>query len=131
MDNETLKKLALAVLSVKKDFSVYQTIREMTSVPPFGLGYPSDNAVSNYYLGEHISREEIARVTKAVGSIGIEPENTRIRKKEENSVRIYEVLQASVETSDSFRTVHSDAPNEEIRIIPGDHAVELAKTCFQ
>lgn len=116
---------------MKSDFPVDDTIEAMKSVPPFGLGYPSDNAVSNYYPGARISKEEIARVTKAVGAVGIEPENTRIRKIEENSLRIFEVLQASIETDDKVETVKSDAPNEEIRLVRGDHAIELGKICSQ
>lgn len=113
------------------DFPVDDTIKAMVSVPPSGLGYPSDNSVSNYYLGAQTSKEEIARVTKAVGAMGIEPENTRIRKIEDNGLRIFEVLQASIETDDKVETVKSDSPNEEIRLIRGDHAIELGKICSQ
>ena len=62
----------------KGDFPVDDTIKAMAAVPPFGLGFPSDNAVSvsNYYLGARMSQEQIARVTKAVCSTGVEPENT-------------------------------------------------------
>lgn len=116
---------------MKSDFPVDDTIKAMKSVPPFSLGYPSDDSISNYYLGARISKEEIARITKAVGAMGIEPENTRIRKIEDNGLSIFEVLQASIETDGKVETVKSDAPNEEIRLIHGDHAIELGKICSQ
>ena len=128
---ENLEKLAKAVIESRNDFPVDETIRAMTTVPPFGLGYPSENAVSNYYLGARISREEIARVTKAVGSIGVEPENTRIRKIEEDGMRIFEVLQASVEAESESKPVPTEASDENIRLVSGDHTVELGKICLQ
>jgi dipeptidyl-peptidase-3 len=75
--------------------SLANTIVEgMTTVPPYGLGYPSDTALSNYYPRNRISHDEIAVVGRVLQKHGIEPENTRIRKTTQHGKVIYEVLQA-------------------------------------
>jgi len=103
----------------------------MLALPPYGLGLPSDNAISNYYLGNRITREEIAHATKAAGRCGIEPENTRIRKSVEGVNTTFEILQASVETGVRDVVGTEDGGTTKIRLINGDHAEELAKICFQ
>ena len=128
---ENLVKLARVALPQGSDFESHfgSMLKSMTDEHPSGLGYPSDNGTSNYYLGERISREEIASVTKVAGAHGIEPENTRIRKIEGNGQKIYEVLQASIEMRNEH--IPSEIPNAQIRVVSGDHSSELTKICYQ
>jgi dipeptidyl-peptidase-3 len=105
--------------------------KAMTSFRPYRLGFPSDRAQSNYYLGAGIRRNEIANVTRVMEVHGIEEENTRIRKFVDQHGVIFEVLQASVETG-VYQLHDSDGdPRVEIRIVEGDHGKELSKICAQ
>jgi dipeptidyl-peptidase-3 len=103
--------------------------KAMVSLPPDGLGFPTENAISNYYLGERISREEISDVTKTMKKHGIEPENTRIRKNVTGGRVSFDVLQASVESEKAVLDKKEGHP--EIRLVRGDHSIELERICFQ
>ena len=103
----------------------------MVALPPHRLGFPSDNAVSGYYLGDRVSREEIAHVTKVATSHGIKPENTRLRKTLEGSQTIFEILEASVETGARDLASMEDGGTTKIRLVNGDYAEDLAKICLQ
>ena len=100
----------------------------MIILPPYSLGFPGESTISNYYLGEPISKEEITRVNKTLADAYIEPENTRIRKSHANERWFFEVLQASVERES---TTIRDALSEEFSLVRGDHSVELMKICHQ
>ena len=51
------------------------------AVPPYSLGFASDNTQSEYYLGEKkMTSEEIRTVSQITEQHGLYPENTRIRK---------------------------------------------------
>jgi len=96
---------------------------------PSGLGFPSDVAHSSYYAGElHISREEIAAVSKTLQDKSISLENTRISKKFSEDKVVFDVLQGSGTVHGQPRELQG--PNSEfIRIIQGDHSRELSLIC--
>ncbi|PGH27211.1 hypothetical protein AJ80_01168 [Polytolypa hystricis UAMH7299] len=98
-------------------------------VPPFNLGYPSNNAQSRYYTGtELISQQEIAKVSEAMDKHSIGPENTRIRKLVADGKPIYQLLQAAAETGVPSNNLHELADG--IFLVRGDHSEELSKVCF-
>ncbi|KAF2850392.1 peptidase M49, dipeptidyl-peptidase III [Plenodomus tracheiphilus IPT5] len=125
----TLKKI-LGVFPTTRTISTDDTLESMVALPPFGLGLPSSNTISNYYLGARITRDEIAYVTKAVCELGIEPENTRVRKIIDGSKPIFEVLQASIEAGAPKILTSGKYKEGDIRLVQGDHAEELAIICF-
>lgn len=96
---------------------------------PSGLGFPSNVAQSSYYPGNlQISREEIAAVSKTLEKTSIYPENTRIRKTILEDRVVFDVLQASTILDSQPRELQG--PNSEtIRIIRGDHSLELSRIC--
>jgi dipeptidyl-peptidase-3 len=100
------------------------------TTPPFGLGYPSETSQSNYYLGTHVTREEIANVSRVLEKAGIEPENTRIRKHVAGDREIFDVLQAAAKSSKENIT-QSTEWNINVRLVRGDHAAEMAAICIQ
>lgn len=103
----------------------------MTSLPPYGLGFPSETASSNYYLSERFTREEIAAVSKELERHGLELENTRLRKVHEEESVYIEVLQASIET-DSANTGKGGLQwKTRICIVGGDHVTEMTEICSQ
>jgi dipeptidyl-peptidase-3 len=102
----------------------------MTMIPPYALGFPSEQSQSCYYPGpEIITREETAVVSQALEARGILPENTRVRKINGPHVPRYEVLQASVDQDTN--AVEFFLPNSRalVRIRRGDHSEELEKIC--
>ncbi|KAL5330146.1 hypothetical protein ACEPPN_003671 [Leptodophora sp. 'Broadleaf-Isolate-01'] len=107
-------------------------IGQMLAVPPFTLGYPGENTMSNYYPGdERITREEITTVSKVMDKLSVEPENTRVRKCAEQGKISFKVLQASVETTPVANMKDSDEISPEILLVRGDHAEELSKICSE
>jgi len=96
---------------------------------PSSLGYPSDVAHSSYYPGElHISREEIAAVSRTLLEKSISLENTRISKKFSGDKVVFDVLQGSGTVQSQPRELQG--PNSEfIRIFQGDHSRELSLIC--
>ncbi|CAN9409337.1 unnamed protein product [Alternaria alternata] len=93
--------------------------------PPFGLGYPSETLISNYYPDAHVTREEIAYVSKVLDKAGIEPENTRVRKCVDADGTHFEVLQAAVMTSRE-EIAQATKSDPGVYLVRGDHATELA-----
>jgi dipeptidyl-peptidase-3 len=70
----------------------------MLSVPPYGLGFPSETAQSAYYMADTaITRDDIATISRVLEEHSIFPEDTRIRKVTTLDTVIYEVPQASIE----------------------------------
>ncbi len=99
-------------------------------MPPYGLGFPSDEAQSAYYPGQCINtQEEIASVSRTLEEHSVFPENTRIRKVERPQSLMFEVLQASVELDPLPVELLIPKSGETIRILRGDHSKELAKIC--
>lgn len=105
---------------------------EITSVPPYSLGFPSKDAQSAYYPGDDkLQRDEIAKVSHIVEQHKVFPENTRIRKEESSTGElIYTVLQASTSVD-----VHGPSDRSygsaDMRVIlqQGDHKDELRRIC--
>lgn len=78
--------------------ALYQEISQsIYAIPPFSLGYPSETTQTTYYLGDGITEQDIAAVSKALEKNSIFPENTRIRISENGGD--FDVLLASVDTS--------------------------------
>ncbi|KAJ3796999.1 aflatoxin-detoxifizyme [Lentinula aff. detonsa] len=89
------------------------------------IGKRSEGHVSNYYLGEVISDEEVKDVQAAAENIGIDVLNTRVRK---NGPRDFTLLVASAQAKHS--AIH-DIPIESgkfrLTVEYGDHAAPLKK----
>lgn len=96
------------------------------ATPPYSLGFPGDVSQSSYYLGERISREEIALVSQALDAASIFPENTRIEKLRPN---VYQVLQASIDSTGALQRVDVPDPSIEVHLVRGDHAADLKRMC--
>ncbi|PVH81243.1 dipeptidyl peptidase III [Cadophora sp. DSE1049] len=114
MSVEALQKIAHVVPD--GNTALERIIGQMLSVPPFSLGYPGKNTMSNYYPGdERITREEIATVAKCV----------------EQGKISFKVLQASVETTPVANMKDGDEIGPGILVVRGDHAEELSKICSE
>jgi dipeptidyl-peptidase III len=109
-----------------------EVVKSMMSRPPFSLGFPSEQAQSAYYPGDqHISRDEIALVSRALEERSIYPENTRIRKMHLTEPPVFEVLQASVESEGLTQEFRLPDSKGVVRIVCGDHSKELALICSE
>ncbi|KAI4188464.1 MAG: hypothetical protein L6R41_002143 [Letrouitia leprolyta] len=107
--------------------ALFTSIAEpMFSPQPSSLGFPTEQTQSAYYPGEaRVNSEEVAYVSQIMEQNGIHPENTRIRKIYEDGKVVFEVLQASVETSDATKVLQTQDPQGSIRIVKVDHSQEL------
>lgn len=102
----------------------------MVTVPPYGLGFPSDTAQSAYYPGDSIiTHDEIAAVSRLLERHSIFPENTRIRKVFSREARTFEVLQASIEQDTELAVLELPTLGATVKVKRGDHSKELAKIC--
>ena len=102
----------------------------MLTVPPYGLGFPSDSAQSAYYPGDSIiTQDEIAAVSRLLEKHSILPENTRIQKVSSPEADAFEVLQASIEQATELAVSQLPALGTVIKLKPGDHSEELLKIC--
>ncbi|KAF1738926.1 putative dipeptidyl peptidase 3 [Beauveria bassiana] len=116
---DVLQKVATISAAATERLSTI--MQPLLAVPPFGLGYSTDNAASAYYPGtERISHEEVAKVSKVMAAHAIEPENTRLQKFVVGEKPLYHVLQASVETDERPQRLAND-----VYLVRGDHAKEL------
>ncbi|KAI1331974.1 peptidase family M49-domain-containing protein [Xylariaceae sp. FL0255] len=98
----------------------------MFAVPPYSLGL-SKTAQSSYYVGEEITKDEIANVTQILDAHSIHPENTRIKKTGSQS---FEVLQASVDVEAApKKLLSSHNPSLQVHLVGGDHAADLRNVC--
>ncbi|KAK3389922.1 dipeptidyl peptidase III [Podospora didyma] len=90
---------------------------------------PLENAQSAYYPGtEHISHEEIAKMSKVMEQYNIGPENTRVRKLLQDGKPVDQLLQASAEISVSDNT--SQGLADGIVLVKRDYSEELSKVCL-
>jgi dipeptidyl-peptidase-3 len=106
---------------------LYEEFRDKIFVtPPHNLGFPSNLAQSSYYLGDPISKEEIALVSKALDAASIFPENTRIEK---SDAKVYRVLQASIDSTEAVQSLTAPDSSVEIHLVRGDHAADLKRVC--
>jgi dipeptidyl-peptidase-3 len=102
----------------------------MTTMPPYGLGFPSDTAQSAYYPGESIiTRNEIAAVSRLLEERSIFPENTRIQRVSSAEEHTFEVLRASVEHDIEPSVFELPALGATIKVKGGDHSEELTRIC--
>ncbi|KAM3546936.1 hypothetical protein ARSEF1564_000249 [Beauveria bassiana] len=116
---DVLQKVATISAAATERLSAI--MQPLLAVPPFGLGYPNDNAASAYYPGtERISHEELAKVSKVMAAHAIEPENTRLQKFVVGVKPLYHVLQASVETDERPQSLAND-----VYLVRGDYSKEL------
>lgn len=60
---------------------------------------------------------------------GVLPENTRLRKKGEDEPGDFEVLQASVDGNNEGQTLKTEDPERPVRLLKGDHALQLNAIC--
>ncbi|KAI4644110.1 uncharacterized protein J4E78_009694 [Alternaria triticimaculans] len=101
-------------------------VEGMTAVTPQNTGYPSDTAVSSYYLGDRIMRTEIKEVQLFMQEQGVEPENTRVRKTIHNGNAIFDILQASTQTGSGKLTTATQLGGPRFRRMKGDHQDEIS-----
>ncbi len=101
----------------------------ITSIPPYGLGYPSEITQSAYYLGSSITEHDIQMVSKVLERNSIFPENTRIRKAEKGGN--FEVLLASVDHTDLDRSFHLPDGKAVVTLMRGDHSSHLERVCAE
>ncbi|KAH8719326.1 peptidase family M49-domain-containing protein [Phaeosphaeriaceae sp. PMI808] len=102
----------------------------MITVPPYGLGFPSNTAQSAYYPGDcTITQNEIESISRLLEEHSIFPENTRIQKVCHTETNTYEVLQASVVQDTEPAVFELPALDTTIKVKRGDHSEDLAKIC--
>jgi len=124
---EVLAKLSLASSTAAKE--LYDQIATPIASPePSGLGFTSDSLQTSYYVGLPMTREEVSAVSKALEKRSIDPENTRIRKRQTQEQYTYEILQASIQADESPSTFYEEGIGQ-ILILRGDHGRELDRIC--
>ncbi|KAK3378713.1 peptidase family M49-domain-containing protein [Lasiosphaeria ovina] len=102
VSEEFIRHVAAKSSSKARDL-LEECLPAMLSPHPSGLGFPSEDRQSAYYLGSrNLNHSDIKAVDKLLALHGMGPDNTRLRVSgtdpEPNS---FEVLQASVEVSES------------------------------
>lgn len=128
MSQETLQNLAS--ITPKSAALCNRVATAIFAVPPYGLGFPSDKLQSAYYPGEQtMTAEDIRTVSRILEKSGVYPENTRIRQVEDDDRYVFEVLQASSDTSASRREFSIPDSKNIIRLVAGDHYEELTRIC--
>ncbi|TGJ79176.1 hypothetical protein E0Z10_g9592 [Xylaria hypoxylon] len=99
------------------------------AVPPYSLGYPSETTQSSYYPEGNITEQEVSLVSRTLEKNSIFPENTRIRKTDGGAD--FEVLIASVESSELSQTFPLLGTKGSVRLVRGDHSEELKNICAE
>ncbi|KAL7929496.1 peptidase family M49 domain-containing protein [Trichoderma chlorosporum] len=123
---EALRKLA--GISPETKAGLGKIINPLLAVPPFSLGYLSENAQSGYYPTEEpITKDEIAKVSEIMNKKFIGPENTRVRKILKDGKPVLQLLQASAE-SDPLENGDNEL-EDGIFLVRGDHSEELVRIC--
>lgn len=103
------------------------------------LGYPDQGHLSNYYLGNTITQQEIEAISKTIAKFGILPENTRVKKIKDNE---FELLIASGVENPSSEDIDSEGGkkildiNEDgvkgvINLKFGDYREEMTKIAVE
>ena len=126
------EKLYRLTAIIPKASSLYSRLAtDISAIPPFSLGFPSDTAQSMYYPGRcKITPQEIQTISHAMEQRRIFPENTRIEKIEKDGGFSYQVLQASAQTT-TPRELESTECQARIFVKTGDHSTELSKICAE
>ncbi|KAG1772666.1 peptidase family M49-domain-containing protein [Suillus occidentalis] len=88
------------------------------------IGKPRDGHVSNYYLGQTITDEEVAAVQAAAEKIGVDVLNTRVRK---NGPHDFTLLVASVNKTESIvHEINAETKSIRLTVEYGDCSAALA-----
>lgn len=96
--------------------------------PPFGMGYQSSKTQSTYYEGTNMSEADASLVSKVLEQNSIFPENTRLRKP--NNDRDFEVLVASIHLRQPVSLTLPEG-NGSVKLVFGDHAADLQRICVE
>lgn len=89
------------------------------------IGKPRDGHISNYYLGQTITDEEVAAVQAAAEKIGVDVLNTRVRK---NGPHDFTLLVASVNKTESIiHEINAESTSIKLTVEYGDCSAALAK----
>ncbi|OCH95554.1 aflatoxin-detoxifizyme [Obba rivulosa] len=100
---------------------IYQLVPEEAT----SIGKPSLGHVSNYYLGEPPSDEEVSLIQAAAEKIGVDVLNTRVRK---NGHKDYTLLVASVNAQpSSIHAVEIEGKSFRLTVEYGDFSEPLKK----
>ena len=119
----------LSKKSPKLEYLYEKISNAITTMPPYGLGFPSDTAQSAYYPGESIiTQDEILAISRLLEKHSIFPENTRIQKVSRPKAHTFEVLKASVEHTEPF-ILEIPSLGATMKVKGGDHSEELARIC--
>lgn len=103
----------------------------MTSIPPYGLGFPSEFTQSSYYSGlNSVGKDEISVISQVMARHKILPENTRVQKVDADGKISFNILQASVDTDVEPEDLPTNGDSPVFRLVRGDHSTELSKICF-
>ncbi|KAG2420223.1 hypothetical protein HFD88_005023 [Aspergillus terreus] len=97
---------------------------------PSHLGYPSRIAQSSYYVGQvQITREEIDELAPLLVKAKIRPRHSRVCKDldETGAHVVFNILQASVDKSDSPEPLGTLSNGAPVTSTKGDHSLELDK----
>lgn len=88
------------------------------------IGKPRDGHISNYYLGQTITDEEVAAVQAAAEKIGVDVLNTRVRK---NGPRDFTLLVASANKTESImHEINAESKPIKLTVEYGDFSAALA-----
>ncbi|KAL9615522.1 MAG: hypothetical protein Q9167_000035 [Letrouitia subvulpina] len=121
---------AVSRVSEKTENLFYSVAQAMYALQPSSLGFPGNGTQSAYYPSDlAFSKEEIAAVSKLMEQNGVLPENTRIQKKMQGGLAIYDVLQASSLVDPCVQNLKPGDDGHTVRIVKGDHARELTAIC--
>ncbi|KAI1736227.1 peptidase family M49-domain-containing protein [Xylaria scruposa] len=124
MNQNALKIIASQTPELTRLYEEFRS--EIFAIPPYSLGFPSSVSQSSYYLGNQISKEEIALVSKVLDAASIFPENTRIEKLKSNA---YKVHQASIDSTRAAQPLNTLDASVEVHLVGGDHATDLVRMC--
>jgi len=120
---------SLAAKSPKSVELLDRVLPSILSIPPYGLGYPSETTQTAYYMGAGITEQEVQAVSKILEQNSIFPENTRIRKDDNGD---FKVLLASVHGGgDVGRTLSLPDGSGCVKLRCGDHAASLERVCTE
>lgn len=97
---------------------------------PNGLGPAGPFTQTTYYLGEDClaSREDINVISNLMEDVLVLPENTRLKKNYSPGTNSYDILQASVEETETvIKSNDKSSTIDQIRLVRGDHKEELQR----
>ncbi|KZO99620.1 aflatoxin-detoxifizyme [Calocera viscosa TUFC12733] len=92
--------------------------------PQLLIGKPSAGHISNYYLGETISDEEVAEVQKLCEKLGVDPLNTRVNKISSSE---YIILVASADKRSESHAIDIGNTKLSVTVQHGDFSGEMSR----